>query len=278
MTPSSPVLGAANIAQWILRSQALLSMGHLKSAPTGHPWPSRTTKRELRDDSPEPIDLERDRAVGTKPSAPKKQRTADGPSGIAIQPDSVDGENGAAAGFCLTCVKRMSQGIFDGENLSLKKPADVRLSGREFNPDQSVERHGRYLRGGRVPGPLRKHIQGLPANAPHAKSAYQLTSNTKARKAAIDFATQCIRWYTARGDIRKAASVFTQLQGSYADYMTQFKSACSANNQLLHDKTIRKAATHFRSIKIAQISRNRYQARLDDISIALQTLIRPSIP
>lgn len=60
----------------------------------------------------------------TKPSAPKKQRTADGPSGIAIQLDSVDGENGAAAGFCLTCVKRMSQGIFDGENISLKKPAD----------------------------------------------------------------------------------------------------------------------------------------------------------
>ncbi|KAK4060181.1 uncharacterized protein Triagg1_10879 [Trichoderma aggressivum f. europaeum] len=301
MTPSSPVLGAANIARWILRSQALQTMGHLKSAPTGYPNPSRTTKRELREDSAEPIDLERDRAVGTKPSAPKKQRTSNGPSGIAIQPDSVDGENGAAAGFCLMCVKRMSQGIFDGENLSLKKPVDgpalcpacvnkmpwKSLIEAYVKSSKATWEEHIILGLGSPDAPVSDKVcvdlgteEGREVGvwAIGAESQDLRASASKARKAAIDFATQCVRWHNATADLRAAASVFAELQGSYADYVTRFKSACLANDQLLHDKTMREAATHFRSVKMAQMSRDRCQALLNEISMALRTLIRPAIP
>ncbi|KAK4060180.1 uncharacterized protein Triagg1_10878 [Trichoderma aggressivum f. europaeum] len=113
---------------------------------------------------------------------------------------------------------------------------------------------------------------------PHARSAYQLTPSTKARKAAMDFATRWMRYHNASRDVRSSASVFAELQGSYADYVTRFKSACLANDQLLHDKTMREAAKHFRSVKGAQRSRDGCQARLDEASTALQKLIRPALP
>lgn len=99
---------------------------------------------------------------------------------------------------------------------------------------------------------------------------------------------------------RLQTSIFAQLQGSYAEHVKRFKSACLANDQVstagsrhsyrpritksrhmyqqsLHDKTMREAVTHFRPVKMAQMSHDRYQARLDKVSTALQNLIRPAL-
>ncbi|KAL6822564.1 hypothetical protein J3E69DRAFT_367257 [Trichoderma sp. SZMC 28015] len=214
-----------------------------------------TWRRGVEEDSEEPSDLEQDQAAKANPRPPKKQRTADGLSGSATQPGSAKGGNGAAAAFCLRCVRYMSNRTF-GENPSLKRPyggpPPYPACGQKKGSDNVIEDH------------ITLNLEGPVAPVSGKAKCQNLRASASKHN-------------TSR-DIRSSSNVFTKLQGSYADYVTQFKSACLANNQLLHDKTIREAAKHFRSVKGAQRSRDLCQARLNEASTALQKLIRPALP